>query len=1444
MQQSWGKQRSSIFKLFMAMVLVFVSLAPSGVVFAAGLNFTGVKLAGSNAYLVKSSDPKDNLSIPLSGRFIADFSNKVLGYGTTPKGDLIDNRSKVKLERMVNGSRVAADITVEDGLVGQPLGLTFNNLAAGSEYVLTFLEGIMANNKTMSLGADVEIGFTTVGPVTPAAPTFTAATLLGNELTLRGLPNNAGNLEYAYAKDGTSYGAWSDLAVTGTTAALQVVDESDSISVANSVYAPVTPELSKVQVRVKANPELNNPEGESVVQTVTTTPPTPGAPALSGAVLSGTQLILKGLPEGAANLEYSLSEDGSSFASWYGLTAPQTVNGVTYAYIDASTLSLTSGASQIKVRVKADDAAYVPSGEVSSATVLLALQLETPIEEGKTYVFESGLKVKAEKLNPGANTITVEDARPKVKPYNDDPVFPQIEGIGPVYGVLLKGPGERGTKKVTMTVPISNVIPDNMLTKSGVYDGRNQLFPYGIGENGQSEAWTYQNDTDRSQVDSRIFTFSTDDFTETGKYHMYSVLYDHLPPGQAFVYPEGYVKGPDGRMAIKLHVSPGEDGTGISEWNLYRDGQLYAKVGDRTSYKGLTREDLDYYDYNVEPGKIYEYKTRGYDVYNNVDPSNALSHEAFAAAMTDEEIINYVKEGFESGKFSFSYGPGDSQHSVTQDLGLTLVNSSDGSYNQLLSLAKITWESDHPNILQVAGPTVAHAFKPLDTSEALVHLTGTISMSREAQATVTIPVTVKWTEETVIGSGLNPLPGNDTHLVEQLLAAIDRPEVKTIILNSTIRLEPEIYPDVDIDFKGKTVKAGPYFQENSDQYPDDYIGRMFSAGTGSAIRNAVIDADGKKIYSLIGVTMPSGFLMENVTLTGMEKVLYGVTAPQFNSPTIRNSTFGPSLIAGVYVAYFDGTYPDGTLTIENSTFDGEGKPGYAVLTTAGKTVIRDSEIKGYRGEFSTGWNSTNELDGYSSLYKKIHDGFTSAGVFVRERGQIEEMRGNTISDSDTGVQIWTGEQYRYWDWKSQQIKGPETVYAAVNGTRVIDEATAKAAVEALQADNDTSASSKGIVISGAPDMDHPVLWAQAKDTAFTIQDQRPAPYAKRAAIDGSLSFSFSEDINPATVTGDTVQLTKSGTSVPAGIAYDPAARKVTITPKSKLEYGTVYTLTVSSAVADNEGRHLPVSRSWSFTTSPLVTFLTPATGKDISYEVGTNAELKISFATPVKPGSLSNGADVILEQIGTASNPSGTAKRIPAGYTFSSDGTGLVLKPSKPLDGGAYYRLTVPGKLTDADGNVMGNEASTTFYTKPAVITDEISFSRSDVLNAPVTDKLEPGKEYLVTVKAKNMSDTNLHDATVFLVARGGKGARLEHGGAVIATKSINTASLPGPDRYLPNFSFIVKVPENIEGDVYIDVMMRESSRYRNKPRVLAETKHLVLEAMHKEGEGADEENN
>jgi len=283
-------------------ITLFMGFIPVKECYAAGLTLSAVKLNNTTA-LVQSPDPASNPDIPLNGNFAITFSNTVQGYydgsAKTPPY-IVDNRGKVKLERIADGSRSQVGVAVGDG---SPLTVTYSvygDLIPGSQYVLTLQGDITANNNRNTLGADTEIGFTTVAPQKPAAPSFTSATLLGDVLTLSGLPNNAANLEYRISADGTEagYGGWSDLAVVNRTATLTATG--------------LTVEQSTIEVRVKASPDTNTPAGDSAVQTVVQgIPPAPEAPSVGGAVLGGAQIMLTGLPDNASNLEYSIAVNGT-----------------------------------------------------------------------------------------------------------------------------------------------------------------------------------------------------------------------------------------------------------------------------------------------------------------------------------------------------------------------------------------------------------------------------------------------------------------------------------------------------------------------------------------------------------------------------------------------------------------------------------------------------------------------------------------------------------------------------------------------------------------------------------------------------------------------------------------------------------------------------------------------------------------------------------------------------------------------------------------------------------------------------------------------------------------------------------------------------------------------------------------------------------------------------
>ena len=140
-------------------------------------------------------------------------------------------------------------------------------------------------------------------------------------------------------------------------------------------------------------------------------------------------------------------------------------------------------------------------------------------------------------------------------------------------------------------------------------------------------------------------------------------------------------------------------------------------------------------------------------------------------------------------------------------------------------------------------------------------------------------------------------------------------------------------------------------------------------------------------------------------------------------------------------------------------------------------------------------------------------------------------------------------------------------------------------------------------------------------TAPTISTRSPAPSATNVIVDSVVSITFSEPLDPATVTSSTVELRGPGTTlVSTSVAYNAATYTVTLTPSNSLLTATTYTVNVRGGgsdprVKDLTGNALASTSSWTFATSSSVcpcsiwsASATPAISSDsdtAAVEVGT-----------------------------------------------------------------------------------------------------------------------------------------------------------------------------------------------------------------------------------------------
>ena len=206
----------------------------------------------------------------------------------------------------------------------------------------------------------------------------------------------------------------------------------------------------------------------------------------------------------------------------------------------------------------------------------------------------------------------------------------------------------------------------------------------------------------------------------------------------------------------------------------------------------------------------------------------------------------------------------------------------------------------------------------------------------------------------------------------------------------------------------------------------------------------------------------------------------------------------------------------------------------------------------------------------------------------------------------------------------------------------------------------------------------------------------PAAGATAVASNSRVSATFSEDMNPATVSGSSFTLnnTTLGTPVAGTVAYSVASRTAIFTPSaaSGLPANTLFTATVTTAATDLAGNALAVATSWSFTTAaladttrPTVLSTVPAAGAS---NVATNSKITAVFSEDMDASTLS-GASFTLTNSTLGSAVAGTVSYAAGARTATFTPTG------GSLPNNTAFTATVTAAATDLAGNgLAGNTAA------------------------------------------------------------------------------------------------------------------------------------------------------
>jgi Bacterial Ig-like domain/FG-GAP-like repeat/Bacterial Ig domain len=225
--------------------------------------------------------------------------------------------------------------------------------------------------------------------------------------------------------------------------------------------------------------------------------------------------------------------------------------------------------------------------------------------------------------------------------------------------------------------------------------------------------------------------------------------------------------------------------------------------------------------------------------------------------------------------------------------------------------------------------------------------------------------------------------------------------------------------------------------------------------------------------------------------------------------------------------------------------------------------------------------------------------------------------------------------------------------------------------------------------------------------APTVSSVSPADAARGVALTANAEVTFSEDVDPSTITDQTFTLTRQNFSTPVAghVSYDSANKKATLDPTVDLEANTSYKATIkggSNGVKDAAGRTLSADKIWTFSTVDTIAPSVPVITSPLNNSIDADGNFTIS-------GTAEANSTVDLFE-GSVSKGTATA-----------DGSG---NWSIPLTGVGEGSHTYTAKATDAAGNTSGpSDALTVDVETPPMV---IGVSPADLLqNVPLGSNVE-----------------------------------------------------------------------------------------------------------------------
>jgi hypothetical protein len=224
----------------------------------------------------------------------------------------------------------------------------------------------------------------------------------------------------------------------------------------------------------------------------------------------------------------------------------------------------------------------------------------------------------------------------------------------------------------------------------------------------------------------------------------------------------------------------------------------------------------------------------------------------------------------------------------------------------------------------------------------------------------------------------------------------------------------------------------------------------------------------------------------------------------------------------------------------------------------------------------------------------------------------------------------------------------------------------------------------------------------------------PTPGQTGVAVNTAIAATFTETMNPATITAATFTVTGPSGAVTGTVSYNATGSVATFTPSGNLAYNTVYTAAVTTGAKNTLGIATASDYTWTFTTiipPPVVVSTVPPNG---ARGVSISQALVASFSEGMNAATINASTFTLI-------GPSGA---IAGDVTYSATGFAATFRPSSSLAYSTLYTATITTGAQNSAGEGLVSNYTWTFTTSapPLVVLSTLPVNAAT--GVPVTQVL------------------------------------------------------------------------------------------------------------------------